>query len=687
MAKSPKLWTPYEAGDWETSEHFASRYMSEQAALRGVSFEEITGDEIKLALAEQVLNSPMFAIRNFFHTVSKTKEVITIDPFLGQIVLDIACESQRRYGSPERIIEIKPRQVGWTTWLLGRTTWRVIQPNNTAVIMVPDDEVAKSVNKRLGDIYNNLGWMTPMRRIDNQRQIVLSNPDSRTRDLERGLESQIIVTVPGPLRGLTPQTLVLSEYAHIRDTSNIDPSDMLDGVLSGMSAGPESAVYIDTTPNGYDDDYYPMVVEAVERNPKWVAAWERHPPTREEVIAGIMGQPDNPDEGWLPVFFSWLWHEEYRTKDENPIGQRRALTPKQRQHIEATLGKEERYGNDEEIELVQRYGASIGNIAWRRFKLDTDIQGFDYRQKLLTFRQEYATTWDSCFVDYGNSAFDALGLEAVSRQAKPPSAMGKLEKTTENGVLVWNVVHNPYQWDEMRFWAPPGNDKFVIGVDLGWAFESTEVDQTFACVLRRRDLKQVAVYESRAPMHRVRDMLYALYKFYNNAYTAIETKGPGKNLVHDLWQMGLTNQYRWKRLDVEMPEDTKFLGWETSYHTRPQMEGIIVEEISRRAEGGRPQPGIILRDKKTIDQLKALKRYPDDGGKMKTRGGKDDASDALMIALAANRDPLHAYTPPRPKTQKTNDYDSAFPSAQPFMVSLSQAGRTRSRNSPDYRDL
>lgn len=637
-----------------SAEDFAADFVADECKRRKCSPEEIDDDDVKLALAEQAIAWPIFMIRNSFHTVSKRMELVTVDPFKAQLVLDIVCESQRQAGVAERVLTIKYRQLGSTTWFVCRGMQKGLQPNNIIVVMVPDDDVVKVTNKRVGDIYNNLGWMTPMRRIDNQGRVVFANPDARTREFDKGLDSQIMVVTPGPLRGISPiSTLILGEFAHIADNSNIDPTDMLDGVLTGMSKGEETAVYIDTTPNGYEEDYRPMALEAMERNPKWVKAWSKIPfLSRKDILAGALGVPDHPEDGWVPYFFPFTAHEEYTTRDYSPIGQRPKLTLAKRKELEATLGKLSKYGNDEEVELIKKYGATLGTIAWRRYTIDNDIQGFDERQKLLTFRQEYASDPESCFVDYGNSAFDPVGLEEYGKMVKEPSARGLLKSYVDNGFLRWRVEENLYYWDEMRFWAPcDSDDKYVMGVDLGWSFESLECDQTFAHVFRRRDLKQVAVYESRAPMHRVRDCLMALYRYYNNCYTGVETKGPGKNLVYDLFQMGMRNQYRWKRYDQEMLEDTKWLGWETNSNSasRPRMEGILVEETGRRDPDGRPAPGIILRDKLTVDQLKNLKRYPEDNGKIKGRPGmKDDAADALMITLAVDRDPNYPYVPKRP---------------------------------------
>ncbi len=628
---------------------YAKQYIVQQCKERNIQPEQVGDDEIKFALTERILKSPMFAIRNFFHTVAKTLELSRIEPWTGQLLFDVVCESQRKNEYAQRVIEIKPRQVGYTTWLIARGMWHAIQPNSSVVFMVPDDEVTKNLNKRVADVYNNLGWMTPLKRIENQGRVVFSNPDARTRDFDKGLESQIVVVVPGPIRGFSPTFVVLSEFAHYRDISTIDPSDMLTGLLSGMSAGAESAVFIDTTPNGYDEDYYPLVQEAMERNPKWVRCWERNSiPSKEEIVSGAFGQPDRPGSGWVPVFTSWLWHENYTTKDEHPLGQLKKLTSEQRKELTSTIGKLDKYGGDEELELQKRYGATVERLAWRRWKLDTDIQGYDYRQKLLTFRQEYATTAQDAFVDFGNQAFDALGLALITRQWRHPSARGMLKSdyNQQGATLEWTIdqtFHSP--WEEMRFWAPPGNDAFVIGVDLGVSFENEEVDETYACVLRRRDLKQVAVYAARAPMHRVRQALYALYRYYNNAYTAIEVES-NKSIVRELYDMGMRNQYHWKRLDQDIVEDTKYLGWETNHNTRDTMQGALCEEIARRNTEDKPEPGITLRDKRTIDQLLTIKR--DANGKFVARGGsKDDAAMALMIALAADRDTLHPYVPPR----------------------------------------
>jgi hypothetical protein len=658
----------YEPWEWWSKDRWLEEWLRNEARIRGCEPSQISNTDVNVALAGAVLESPLFTARNFFFTRSKAGEVVLLDPFIGQIILDMVCDCQRRLGYAQRIIEIKPRQVGWTAWVLARGAWLALHPNSGVAFFVPDQKVVDDLNQRFGNIYNNLGWMAPMRRIDNKARVEFSNPNPRTREEVRGLESSITFAVPGPQRGRTPNMAVLCEFAFWHEMG-FEADEVLDGLLSGMSAGPESCVIIDTTPCGYDEDYYPMVMESVQANPKWVAAWTRKTiPTRQEIVNGILGVPDSPDEGWVPAFSPWFWHEQYTTKDESPIGQRPKMTPKQRQHMLATLGKDSRFGGEEEKDLMKLYGVSIEQLFWRRWKISTDIQGYDARQKLLTFHQEYATTWDSCFVDFGNTAFDPLGMDAIRRMIKPPQSRGMLRRAPDkNGTIQWEIDEAWHSdWEEMRFWArsDPG-EKYVIGADLGFSFETEEADETVAQVIRRRDRKQVAVYASRAPMHVVRKRIADLYFYYNRAFTGIETEGPGKNLVFELYQMGVTNQYKWKRLDREEVKDTDWLGWETGPHTRGQMEGVLCEEIAMRDADDQPDPGIILRDEITVRQLLNARRYPD--GKIKARGsGHDDYMDALMIALAIDRDPMNPYTPPRENRQDLDDVLGSWLSTRGF---------------------
>lgn len=633
--------------------------------------------DIRAAITRKIALSPMFYIRNFLKTTTKDGDLITQEPWLGQVMLDICCESQRRRRGAQKIVEIKPRQVGWTQWNVGRAFHRIMMPNMNAMLLVKDEDVASDFMERIGTFYNGLpSWMRPMKRIDNPKLLNLDNPRAEQRADRPGLNSKFICTVPSGMRGIRPNYFIWSEAAFFGDKWK----EVVEGPMSAMGASAAYCTILDTTPNGEDDFYYPLVMEAIERNPKWVATWSRYgAPTRQQVIDGILGEPDRPKEGWIPVFFPCYWHEEYRTSDESPHGQLEPLTPAEKKEVMQTLGTKDRYGGEEESELVNKYGASIGFIAWRRWCIDNNTGGRDTYERLLTFRQEYASDYKSCFRKIGRSTFDLRGMDTLGRQICPPIIRGKIRQREKDGALyVDQKFHS--DWEELRIWATPQSDEdYVVGVDGSNDWMSPDSDSWVAQVLRRRDRKQVACYEMKCPPSVVRENLWMLYLFYHRPLLGIEMEGSAIAVARELFIKGATRQYRWKRMDADPYKQPgmDYLGWETSAKTRPVMQNLLVEAIGNRDAEDRPNPSIILRDEKTFNQLAECTR--DEWGKIENHsGGHDDHAIALMIALAVNQDVWEAQ-----KTKKEEE-----PERQPNPLLEHVFGGSRGgRNRPKYESL
>lgn len=630
------------------------------------------GQEIQAAIARKIITSPVFFIRNFLQTVDKEGEVVLQDPWLGQTLLDVCCESQRQRNIAQQVVEIKARKVGFTQHNISRGFTACMKPNNDTLVLVQDEDVANDFMQRVGTFYNQLpAWLRPMKRIDNPKLLIFDNPRAEQRAENPGLNSSFTCTVPSGIRGNAPKYFIWSEAAFTKNWE-----DVVDGVLNGMGASVHYCQILDSTPNGEDDFYFPLVMEAIERNPKWVASWERKgAPTRQQAIDGLLGEPDRPKDGWVPVFMPWHWHEEFTTKDESPIGQLPELDEEQLQHIRSTLGKIEKYGGEEETDLIKRFGVSIYRIAWRRWKIDNHTMGRDWYERILTFRQENLSDYRSGFVKLGRSTFDIRGMEILGRQVCEPAVRGKIRyHETHKQYYVDQTFHS--DWDSLRIYATPDQKKtedYVIGVDGSNAWYSNDGDAWVAQVIRRSDRKQVAVHEMRCPPSVVRDNLRMLYEYYNRPLLGIEMEGQAVAVAHELFKLGVTRQYRWKRFDTDPYKQpgTDYLGWETSSKSRGIMQGELVEAIGFRDEGDNPAPTIILRDRKTFDELGSCTR--DEHGKIANHGGgHDDHVIALMIALAIDRD--HWEPQRRAKPPKDDRPDNPLLERYPYPQS---AGRNR----------
>lgn len=411
------------------------------------------------------------------------------------------------------------------------------------------------------------------------------------------------------------------------------------GIISAMPLNENSILVIDTTPNGFDTCYYPMVEESISENKKWmkrIVNWKGELSVK-EIQDGVLGIPDCVAKRYpglfVPAFWPWRLHEEYSCKSKvTPRGEIGRLTKEQRGETESTLGKIAKYGGEEEIEDRDKFGVSTERAFWRRRKID----GYSFpsnEMKLLTFRQEYLTTPERAFQDSGTAPFDRDCMDALRRQTREPMAVGIFRDREEFD------HHARNEWIEWRLYAPPQNgERYVMGVDTNIAFESSDSDASVAQIIRFRDRKIVATLEARVPEHILRQQLIYAYYFYQRPYYAVETKGMGYQLVRTLIDAGMHNVHYWKRYDAEMPEPSRYPGWETTEKTRPLMDQTFTAlALHRDPHTGKPAPDLIITDEPTYKEITGLTRQAT--GAFKANRGHDDHYDALCIALCIANDP------------------------------------------------
>lgn len=591
----------------------------------------------RIALTKQLLGSYTFFASNFAYVADKQGRLTTLRPFVGQAIQRVTLDSQLRNELPGRVCEVKARQLGLTVENIARGLHFCLDENRRSLLLVDDEDVAAEQATRLGTMLNSLpGWMQPMRRIQNLKHLVFDNPNPKDRLDHPGLNSAYQITVPSSFRGIPPGYVCISEYAHMDPDRQIAVQS---GVISAMPLTAYSILIIDTTPNGVDESYYPMVMDAVEDNPKWtrrIEEWQGEL-SAADVMNGVLGEPDVVARGYPGVFVPsvcpWRLHEEYTCRSKtNPRGELRPLNKEQRAETETSLGKHAEYGGDEELELIGKFGVSTERIFWRRRKID----GYKLpttEMRLLAFRQEFLSTIQSAFIDSGTAPFDRASLDALGRMERESTAVGLFRAEGELD------HHAATQWQEVRLYAPPEpNEKYTMGVDTDIAYDSPDSDATVAQIVRFRDNKVVATYEARVPSHLVLEQLYYLYRFFNNCYYAVETAGMGYDLVRRCIDRGMNNCHYYKRYDADYPEPTKYPGWETKAQTRPLMDQTFTELLcARNRETGKPEPDIIVPDAKTIKEIRGLSRTS--SGSFKSARGHDDHYDALTIALCIARDP------------------------------------------------
>lgn len=633
----------------------------------------------RVSLTKHLHESYTFFASNFAYVTDKNDDLVLLTPFVGQAIHRVTLDSQLRSGLPGRMVEVKARQLGWTTENIARALHFCLDENRRALLLVDDEDVASELSTRLGTMLNGLpGWMQPMRRIQNLKHLVFDNPNPKDRIDNPGLNAAMQITVPSSFRGVSVGFVCVAEYAHMES----ERQDAIQAGLSSIAKMNASSIFVyDTTPNGLDDSYYPMVMEAVEENPKWTKRIEnwKGEMRAADVMAGVLGEPDAVAKGYpgvyVPAICPWRIHEEYTCRSAaNPRGALRPLTKFQRAETESTLGSLPKYGGDEEIEQRDRYGVSTERAFWRRRQIDQYKFPTD-EMKLLAFRQEFLTTVASAFIDSGTAPFDRGSLDVLGRMERAPVATGLFRAEGEFD------HHAMTQWQEIRIYAPPQEgEKYTMGVDTDIAYESPDSDASVAQVVRFRDNKVVLTYEARVPSYLLLEQLHYIYRWYFNCYYAVETAGMGYELVRTCFDRGMQNVHYWKRYDRDVPVDSTYPGWQTDAKTRPLMDQTFTELLCQRdRSNGKPTPDIIIPDAKTISEIRGLSRTPT--GAFKASHGHEDHYDALCIALCIARDPysgLHRRKEIE-EAEKRKEFEARF-------SAINSAG-SMSRNRPSLSSL
>ena len=177
----------------------------------------------------------------------------------------------------KRLSILKARQLGSTTFICAYFLWRVMFETNCRVAIVAHTgraasqifEIVQGMYERLPKVFKSFSLWAPTS--DNKSELSLKN----------GGKFRVGTASSQFWRGTTFNALHLSEFAFWTDIGNSMASIM-------QSAADSAQVVIETTANGSND---------------FKTLWE-------EAVAG--------DNGYDPLFLSWLDHTEYRLKGPLP---------------------------------------------------------------------------------------------------------------------------------------------------------------------------------------------------------------------------------------------------------------------------------------------------------------------------------------------------------------------------------
>jgi hypothetical protein len=533
--------------------------------------------------------------------------------------------AQREAGVPVRMIILKDRKIGISTAVGGLIFMDAANRENRHALVAAHDDDASQNLFAIPALYQQ--ELPPAEKLPLVNDA--DRPTKKSIAWARPHRSIYEVQTAGKInlaRSYTLHDAHLSEVAWWRNQKQT-----LNSVLNAVPNETNTMVVIESTANGSGDEFDLRFQSAVKR------------------------QQEHPEDlgGWLPLFFSWLEHAEYR----------------------AALDEGETLGDLDEIEQeLVSLGAMPEQLKWRRRMLADNCGG-----DVELFKQEYPATVREAFITTGRRAIPPKITDAHRSTVLPgrPATLEWLDRAA--GKVAIRFLHHRYEGGQFvwTIFDEPGDltqDYIVYGdVARGLLADPddprSDPDLSEAIVLRRTSLEQVAELSTYGQTDQFGEELLKAACLYHHAWASPEANSYGLASLNVLKNYPYHRLYRRDGSDDSVDvRQTAFLGWETTTGNRDQMIDDYLAYCRQSAIDGYRAP-LIVHSAGLVDQEETFVRTKS-GKREARRGAHDDKLFAIFGALQLHqRCPRTRQVPRYEEAQETgNDNDTPFPGDQDFYV-------------------
>ncbi|MFA5307637.1 MAG: hypothetical protein WC365_09370, partial [Candidatus Babeliales bacterium] len=497
-------------------------------------------------------------------------------------------------GKPVRLIILKPRQPGVSTYVQAKYLHKTATAfNKTALVVAHTDKSTNAIFNKTKFMYDNLpAIIKPLRKASNAQELIFDKPSTDKSD-GFGLNSRFKIATAGGSgigRSDTHHYVHLSELAFYEG----DTKQIFIGIMQSVPKTKDSCVIIESTAQGFN--YFKEM-------------WDK---------------ACNGESEFVPLFFSWFDHEEYQMP----------VTEDERLRIMSNL-------NEYEKMLIELFNLPAERIKWYRWSLENDCQGDTYLMK-----QENPSTPEEAFLHTGRPVFDLAKVQKQierlrNRYKAKPFEIGDLEYA--DGRV--KFIPNPYGVVKI-YKHPEQNKPYVIGSDTAAGLK--DGDYSTASVGDNVTCEQMAAIKIHMEPEPFGFELFKLAKYYNNALLCIEVQedGHGYTTVKEVQKLGYFNQYKRANIDKIHEDKQQTFGWKNTSTTRP----VVIDRIRAVV---RESPETINDLDTLLDMTTFI--YKDSGKPEHETGCHDDTIFAFALQHEA-RSQQRAYSAPEPEKWDNTKY-------------------------------
>lgn len=333
--------------------------------------------------------------------VDKDSNLVVLTPHYGQMRLEAVWRWFEKRRLPVRIIVLKARQIGFSTYIQARFFQDVIRNQERWALLIAHKkeigwEIAGKFVRMLEELRRH-----PAKKAKWEFMVKTAsrNGVSFGEPLRGGI-SVASAEEDQPGHGITRQLIHISEHPRWPGTAE-DIERKTSGLLFGLHDGPETACVIESTANGDTGWFREMF-------------WDSHRAWAKKKL---------PDSGYRSLFVPWWIHGEYRWS--HCWGGTEFSIPG---HIPDYLAEEiTETLSEEETMLMTRFGCDLDQLAWRR-----NVWAAKCQKDWSRFHEQNPATPEEAFLASGRPAFDIDAMTRAKNLAETTDLVAKGDLVDES---------------------------------------------------------------------------------------------------------------------------------------------------------------------------------------------------------------------------------------------------------------
>lgn len=520
-------------------------------------------DDLDKQLLEYIDNFEVFAKEC---VVIRDHDTSMLLPFIfnnGQKILHAIVEKQKKEKGYVKLLLLKSRRFGGSTYVEGRYYWKASMNENRNVFIVGHEERSTATLFAMAKLAQERNPIAPATRKSNAQQLIFDNAKGT------GLKSQYELATA---RNLTAGRSQGIHYLHFSEEAYYEHGgELLDGLMACVPMPPaETEIIRESTAQGYGNTFQ---IEAFR------SYSEGQYPYYEK--DGIVYAWYNPKTNWIVVFIPWFVHARYTLEFDSE--QKKIVFAKV---IEEKVfdAEEVVWVDSEALQLKRQYKLTLEQLHWREWAIENVTRG-----NIDKFHQEFPATFEEAFLSSGNNVFPKVLCDDIEKGCEDPIIIGDVAVRGSKTIIRTNPHGHFSIWERQA-----DRETYFMTVDVAGGktekhtTEKTEPDYTVIDVWNHRTGVQVAQWHGHIDYDLIGDLVEMIGKMYDYAPACVELLNHGYTVVADL-----------ERLNYPMYESRpRRPGFMPTRTSKPRM----VDDLYRFVKGGEIQ----IRCKQTVSEMRTF---------------------------------------------------------------------------------